>query len=173
MHTEIRTHPFRRYIYADSESVGAVVETPKLLELLMGEDGKGLEGADGVRYSYSSREGEGRTERVKEKEGSKDGNRARENQRGGRKRKGGVEEKSQAETRQQTNEREIRASRPFRFALKQTTFHEKSSRTCVCSGVAGTFLHVVETNALCCTFFSLFKHCVSLKNIQCTLFPPT
>ncbi|CAN0310844.1 unnamed protein product [Pylaiella littoralis] len=37
-----------RYIYADSESVGAVVETPKLLELLMGEDGKGLEGADGA-----------------------------------------------------------------------------------------------------------------------------
>lgn len=38
-----------RYIYADSESVGAVVETPKLLKVLMEEDGKGLEGADGVR----------------------------------------------------------------------------------------------------------------------------
>lgn len=38
-----------RYIYADSESVGAVVETPKLIKLLMAEDGKGLEGADEVR----------------------------------------------------------------------------------------------------------------------------
>lgn len=28
--------------------MGAVVETPKLLKLLMEEDGKGLEGADGV-----------------------------------------------------------------------------------------------------------------------------
>eukprot|EP00752_Nemacystus_decipiens_P009084 g8111.t1 len=36
-----------RYIYADSQSVGAVVETPKLLKLLMEEDGNGLEGADG------------------------------------------------------------------------------------------------------------------------------
>lgn len=43
-----------RYIYADSESVGAVVETPKLLKLLVDDDGNGLEGADGVRMGYSN-----------------------------------------------------------------------------------------------------------------------
>lgn len=47
--TQTRFHDKLRYIYADSESVGAVVETPKLLKLLMEEDEKGLEGADGVR----------------------------------------------------------------------------------------------------------------------------
>lgn len=38
-----------RYIYTDSESVGAIVETPKLLEVLVEKDGGGLMGKDGVR----------------------------------------------------------------------------------------------------------------------------
>ncbi|CBJ32681.1 long chain acyl-CoA synthetase [Ectocarpus siliculosus] len=41
-----------RYIYGDSESVGAVVETPKLLKLLVEEGGKGLEGADGAEPRF-------------------------------------------------------------------------------------------------------------------------
>lgn len=48
-----------RYIYTDSESVGAIVETPKLLEVLVEKDGGGLRGKDEVRVrdclvSYTS-----------------------------------------------------------------------------------------------------------------------
>lgn len=43
----------KRYIYADSESVGAVVETPKLLEVLMDKGGPGLRGANGVSHALA------------------------------------------------------------------------------------------------------------------------
>lgn len=40
--------PTNRYVYKDSDSVGVVVETTKMLESLMGDDGEGLASANGV-----------------------------------------------------------------------------------------------------------------------------